>query len=694
MVPTAPQQNSFPAAAGIGGVLHGGNQPISGALIQLYAAGTTGYGSAATLYATTTSSNDGTGSFFFNKSATNTGPASPSSPSWGCPATGDPQIYITAAGGNTQGSGTSTNSAAAFVVALGKCSGITGSTFVNLNEVTTVATMAALQQYFNPGTEQLGSPASTQALQGFANGVATIGNLAQVSQGIALGSTTVSATPAGASSAVTVTLTSEIKKLNTIADVLAACVNSTTSSGSACASLFAAATPPSAAVTSQPAQTFSAATDTLQAAYYMLSNPTSGNSANMNTLFNLQVAAAPFQPVLTTEPTDWTLGIRYSSTSPCTAGTFLGGPFDLVADATGNIWISGNSTNGNLMEINSVGTPMVCTLGTSVASSKSLTIDAAGSVWIGSNTASNMYRYDPNAQTSTTWPTLNIPYAVAADGNGNVFYTSAAGSEIDEFIAAATSTTPTTASKIGKVGSGSFFLTPDTAGNIWVVQSAASASLYEVYPSTKTTAGNYLAGYQTSIVASTTANANVTNLYGIAAGLGGTIEVINSANSSSTVGNTFGIVTPNATAGSTASVSDTAQGAGGIATGRGAAVDGAGNVWTVSSAAATGNYVTGATTSGYFMANEFSASGTALSPTGTSTATASNGGFQKDATIFASAPRGVAIDPTGNVWIGSNSSDGSGNGVVEIVGVAVPVVTPIAAALAAGSSNGNAVSKP
>ncbi|MEO6923309.1 MAG: hypothetical protein ABI142_05740, partial [Bryocella sp.] len=67
----------------------------------------------------------------------------------------------------------------------------------------------------------------------------------------------------------------------------------------------------------------------------------------------------------------------------------------------------------------------------------------------------------------------------------------------------------------------------------------------------------------------------------------------------------------------------------------------------------------------------------AVSPTTT-------GGFQKDASILPYYGRSVAITASGNVWIGSNSS--AGRGITEIVGAAVPVVTPLSGALKLGNA--------
>ena len=700
MVTTATPISTFSQSGQISGKLHGGNQPISGSDVRMYAAGTTGYGSAPTLYAVTTSANDGFGSFGFTKTA---GAGPTTTKVYGCPTDGtDPQMYITAKGGATQGTGNGNNLAAVFIIALGKCSTL-GAQYVDLNEITTVATMAALQQYFSPGnantdnTNHLGMPASTQAQAAFANAVSIIPNMANVVNGTVNTSSTVTATPTGSTTPVTVTITPEVAKIGTLANIIAACVNTTSNTSTACATLFQYAIAPNSAVTSQPALTFGTATDTLQALYYMLINPTSGSATALNNLFNLQSAQAVFQPMDTVAPTDWTVGIRYSSTSPCATGTanFLFYAYHLATDAAGNLWAVSNGTGGNLFELSPSGVPLTCNLGATVGKSTGFAFDVNGNAWVSGAANANMYKYSPSAATFTTWATgtTGIQF-VAVDKSGNVIASTSAatGLNVFSFVNGANTTTPATATQISSTASASpFFFGIDTANRIFLSNSTSSNTFYELYPATD--AAN-LNGYDTASIGSTSSTANA---YGVGAGLAGTIGVVNGNYSSSTVSNTFSILTPATTAGTVTSTT-TAQYSGGLNGPREIAVDGAGNFWTPNSTATSGNYVTGAANPATtYSVSEFSAAGTPLSGTGTfgtsATATANvAGGFQKDPAVLPAAGRGIAIDPSGNVWIGSNST--SGTGVLQIVGAAVPVVTPIPAALLAGATNTNAVSKP
>ena len=122
-------------------------------------------------------------------------------------------LYITAVGGQpTTGV---TNSASALLAALGDCNTvITTQPFVNVNEVTTVASMTALQHFFNPATETFGTSATN--VNGLKNAFATVNNLVTLATGSANTSSTTTGTATGVSGTV-VTITPESAKINTMA---------------------------------------------------------------------------------------------------------------------------------------------------------------------------------------------------------------------------------------------------------------------------------------------------------------------------------------------------------------------------------------------------------------------------------------------------------------------------------------------
>ena len=284
----------------IHGSVHGGQQAVTGATIQLWAVGSSGYGSAASaLLGSHVVTTDSGGNF--NISTFYNCPAAPSN------GNGNTYVYITSTGGN---SGSGTNSNIVLAAALGSCSSLSSSTVININEVTTAATAYALGQYFGLATDNIGAPNTTQAQVGLANAFGTVNNLVNVATGNAVVSSTL------ANNGLTVTATPESAKLNTVADILAACVNSagTSDSNGFCTTLFNDTVPTGG----------TAATDTLEAAVYMSLNPTSTNSvsswpnsctSNICALYALASATPPFTGV-GTQPTDWTLGIQYTGSRP------------------------------------------------------------------------------------------------------------------------------------------------------------------------------------------------------------------------------------------------------------------------------------------------------------------------------------------------------------------------------------------
>jgi hypothetical protein len=121
------------------------SSPSSGATIQLYAVAATSKGAATPLIsATVTTAQDGT--------FTITGDYS---------CTGNPLVYIVATGGNP---GSGTNTALSLMAALGPCNNLTPSTFISINELTTVASVYALAPfmsgYKNVGAASTNAPAS------------------------------------------------------------------------------------------------------------------------------------------------------------------------------------------------------------------------------------------------------------------------------------------------------------------------------------------------------------------------------------------------------------------------------------------------------------------------------------------------------------------------------------------------------
>jgi len=656
MLSTAPVVNSLSTAATLSGKVHGGNQPVIGATVTLWFAG---QGAPAILAATTTT--DSVGSFSFTKDTL--GGHDGTTSNWSCPSTGgSPLVYVLSQGGNTQNNGVvgQTNTAAQFIALYGDCPNINGANFVYMTEATTVATMAAVQQFFNPADHTLRADSTGQQRLVMLNLPNTVAILADASTGLANASKTIPTTGGGSIAAgVALTATPEAAKINTLANIISACVNGATSAAPDCATLFSAAAPPIPNTTNLNGGNFPTATDTLQALFYIFTNPSNTNTANLTTLFGLQPAlGAPFTPSLSIQPTDWSIGVSYASTGPasnCGTGNFIASPTDINIDAFDNVWFGNAQTGGNLSSISAAGAPYFCVNFDSGASATGGAIDAAipngtnfnPNVWFAG--PATMYRYNPISKATLAFPVGVTPLAITADGAGNVYFTAAAGARGSLYMLPAGASTPIAVAPVqisSTLGANPVRLMADnqtsaprtTPGNIWV--SSGSTFISQVSPSTG--AGN-LNGWITTPF--TTSG----NSYGLS---------INSAGNIFTSGddNSITMLQFNGTSWAIGG-GFPYTGTAGINAPTGISVDGRSNTWILNSGNASLSEIS------FFGPNS-------LSP---------STGFQKDPT-FLNASKAVAVDQAGNVWVA-----GTGNNfITEIVGGAVPLYQPYAVGIANG----------
>jgi hypothetical protein len=249
--------------------VHGGQQPVSGSTLQLYAVGTTGDGSASTPLLTQTVSSDANGNFTITGAYT-------------CPSAST-LVYVTATGGNPGLSQGTNNAALALMAALGPCGNLGPSTFISMNELTTVAAVWALAPFMSSYSSIGSGPTDAAAL---ASAFTLASEYVNTTTGTAPGLNV----PAGT--------TVPVAQFNTLADILSSCVNSAggvAGDGSACGMLFAAATPNGG----------TAPLEVIGAGLNIANNPT----ANVSSLFGLVTATAPFQPMLAAVPADLTVGL-------------------------------------------------------------------------------------------------------------------------------------------------------------------------------------------------------------------------------------------------------------------------------------------------------------------------------------------------------------------------------------------------
>jgi hypothetical protein len=654
------------------GRLHGGQQPIAFATVKLFAAGSTGYGAAGTLYATATTANDGFGSFNFSKQANTNTPYAPTGSTWACPATGNPYMYLLAQGGNTQGTGNSatSNTASAFILGLGQCSSITTSSYYVMNEVTTVATLAALQQYFNPGTESIGAPSTAMAQTGLGNAFSLIPVMVNTTTGAAL-----------ATSANTYfTGYVEAPKINTIADVLASCVNVPSLPATSCTTLFNNAAPPSPSVTSQPLTTFATATDVVQAGYYMLANPADGSNTRVNALYGLVSASPPFLPTVANAPFDWTIGITWTS-SPTqldcsTSGlTLLHSESTVITDSNGWVNITNNSSSyGGFFKM----TPNGFFEGSSTycgsTESRQSTIDPSGNTFMTLDNATTINEIRPLGNYGyVNWATPVPAYTIVSDGSGNIFYASRYNNSVYEITAATIASVPNNSSQpsgfstlIGSVAGTPDYMSADPSGNIWIGTSAGG--LFEL-----TKSSNY-----TATLVPGTGSAYTVTVNQLAIESNGAVLFPYENSASSYL---IGEVSGSPSAYSFTNIP-------GNFASNGIAVDGAGTIWSANE----GSYTFNGVNSGFVTV--LNSAGTELVPPYGIIKPATSSEFSstlvQNQTVMGTSPS-IAIDLSGNVWMTNSFPNmfstalGQQYCMTEIVGAAVPVVAPFAAGLAAGT---------
>jgi polygalacturonase len=278
-----------PVALSVSGSLHGGQQPVTGATIQIYEVGMTGDGSRATqLIGTTLTTSDGSGNAA--NSNANAGNGFNSLPAgsftitgdYTCPSAGT-EVYLVGTGGNPGLAAETNNQALAMMAALGPCGNLSSSTYVVVNELTTVGSIAALAKYMTSYSALGSGSTDASTLQA---AFSLVNEYTNTSLGAVPGPTLPPSTYASSI------------EIETLGDALSACINSpggVAGDGSSCGMLFTDATPAGA---SPPA-------DTISAALNIVNNPT----LNVCAIYSLVPATPPFLPALSNCPSSWNLPI-------------------------------------------------------------------------------------------------------------------------------------------------------------------------------------------------------------------------------------------------------------------------------------------------------------------------------------------------------------------------------------------------
>jgi hypothetical protein len=260
------------ATDGITGAVHGGQQPVAGATVQFYTVGTSGDGSASSFLTVSTTTN-ANGEFNI--------------PAFSCSSPTEP-VYFLATGGNPGVA--SANSGIELMTAWGACNTFiagNGGSFVSINELTTVAGVYALAPYIS-------SPTAIGSGAGDATALANAFALASELVNPATGQTPGAGVPNGD--------TVPVAQLNTLADIIASCVNTTggvANDSSACGLLYGQTTVGN-----------KVPSNTLMALLNLANNPTLNTAA----LYALAQAKSPYQPVQPLVPPDLSVKLGLPTT--------------------------------------------------------------------------------------------------------------------------------------------------------------------------------------------------------------------------------------------------------------------------------------------------------------------------------------------------------------------------------------------
>jgi hypothetical protein len=551
---TAP---SLAGGVSIRGNVHGGQAPVSGSHVHLMAVSPAGNGTASvSLLTTGIDGTDSIGGYVL------TGADGGFSITGDYTCTPDQYVYALATEGNPGVPGDVNNTGIGEMAVIGACIP-NPAYFIQIDEVTTVTS---------------------------ANAFATDGNLE--TNGVAL-----AATPAGNGVA-------PQAEINTLADILAACINSTSSTSTSCALLFdnALANGSSGATP----------TNTAQAIFNIAGNPA---TVNVATLMTIPTATSPYQPSLgTTVPPDFTVQIQYT-------GYGLSNPYVPSVDKYGDVWVPNDG--GNLVELSPVGAPLSGASGFSNSGSTMLgtgsVVDLLGNVWVTNGRATEKFSATGTHLLTASGGNPGTTYfnRLTSDASSNI-WVAADPSALGKYANDGTPLTPS-----GGVNTGTYNeqVTVDSTGTVWALDKGG-------YLDQLTSDGTLVTSYADEGYGAADPVCLATD--------GGNNTWLANYNDS-----TLGRMTPGG--------SLTLYSGGGLSGPYWVTLDGAGTAWVMN----LGNNSVSAFTNG----------GVAVTPAA--------GGYaipNEDAGFALGA-----VDGSGNLWV----SEPSARTVTEIVGVAVPVVTPI-----------------
>lgn len=652
------------------------HSPIANGRVYLMSVGVTGYGSLGGDYWGTRCSGvclrdvnnnlynptDSSGNFSLGTAA---------SPYYSCPSvisanntTYSPQMYLVITGG---GSSNGPNNLGTLIEALGPCNQISGYTSgVTVNEVTTVATVWAFQQFMTPPSGvtafnvqsgfKIGTPGTN--LQGIANAFSTMKNLVDPVSGTTSATMNTVASP-------------EYQKINTLADMLGFCSRSSMSvNPSNCGNLFASVVPAFGLSTSGVAPaSLNAPQNTVDAAWYLAQFPanTGGTGACGTSGAAYQCKDTTlYTSYLTAEPNDWTLAVGYIG------GTnHIGAPFWVAIDKYGNAWLTNHTTASPANSVVELGPNGVTILGPTTGFTA-----GTGSGYAGVLGATYGFTQPSSART------FSQPRTVTIDSNNNAWvanyndtlaisggtYTCPVGDTCDYGTMAEFPASPHAGSTGGTpvgfyTGYKPFAGAADAAGNVYVTTVGTSVTpgsklLFEINGTSYTVGGGLGSGPYSLAIDNDTSIANGPLLWATAqktcavgAGYVGGVSQLLSATLATTSNSAVA-----GTTGCSTDIRDTFTAATGAI--QAVAVDASNNLWLVNPATLFGTSTPGSVSTNT-VTYAIPTPSTGNIPTGTGASATSTSGA-----AGLNNPQYVAVDGAGNAWV-SNLGTVTAGGVIS-----------------------------
>jgi hypothetical protein len=629
------------------GVVEAGTEPVVGASVYLYAAGTSGYASASipisSPAATSAITTDSTGGF--------TIPVG-----YSCPQLTS-QVYLVASGGQVGTAGLNSN--LALMTALGRCSNLSSTTVV-VNEVTTVASAAALATFSADNVEtgelsyQYIGSSSANSTVGLANAFALVNNLVDITTGQPKFSTV-----AGNATAPYVTI-------NTLADVLNACAvtsGGADGDGTVCGNLFAYTDP-----VGEPSY---APTDTLQAIFDLLRPPSPNidNKLAPASVFGLASLSSPYQPISSSAPNEWSLSLHYTSGGGFGgSGATASGSSALAADASGNIWITNQSINsvsewsglGAAYSPNTSGSSTGGFTAGGIYAPAAVAVDPSGYIWI-VNGNGTLTKLDSTGSAYSGSPysgggLLSTGTGMAIDGSGNIWVTSdGSPGSVAKFNSRGIAQSPSAGYTSGIDDPSAIAI--DASGNVWVYNQSDNGGKGYFFVKLNNASGSLTIGVSQTFGFDPPQLAIDKSGDVWSGGLGGVDQLVEIPVDYDGTESTAATTTSNTTSNNYTGDPE------------GMAFDGSNRLWVAS----TGR--SGVTSGGESISPNLFLYDSANS----------NSSNEYVDTNFSNGAPSVAVDASGNVWVLTGN-----NTVAEYVGLATPVVTP----LSVGVKNNKLGTKP